>query len=158
MRHRESHAHFYGPNFRISFSHFGLILAYNSQFIGLRFAISHFMDRQSYIKILKQEFLSRRAADYSYSMRNFAKDLNLNHVHLSYILNDQRGLSRKKAELVARKLTHLNIQQRQEFLLTVSSVSARSRFARNLAKMGLKNNASGLQKRFNLIAQNKIAD
>lgn len=109
------------------------------------------MDRQSYIQILKQEFQYRRGSNHAYSLREFAKDINLNYSHLSYILSDQRGLSRRKAEFVARKLTHLNIKQRQEFLLKVSSASARSRFARNLARMGLKNNASGLQKRFNLI-------
>lgn len=109
------------------------------------------MSRIKYIEILKQEFLQRRQKNYTYSMRQFAAELNLDFSHLGYILRDQRGLSRRKAEVVARKLTHLNIQQRQEFLLIVSSVSARSRFARNLAKMGLKNNKSGLQKKFNLI-------
>lgn len=110
------------------------------------------MDRQSYIQILKQEFQQRRGSNHTYSLRDFAKDINLNYSHLSYVLNAQRGLSRKKAELVARKLNHLNFAQRQEFLLIVSSVSARSRFARNLSRMGLKNNKSGLQKRFNLLA------
>lgn len=109
------------------------------------------MDRQHYIQILKKEFLQRRQTNHTYSMRTFAKDLDLNYSHLSYILNGDRGLSRKKAEVVARKLSHLNFSQRQEFLLLVSSVSARSRFARNLARMGLKNIKSGLQKRFNLI-------
>ncbi len=125
---------------------------------GLRFACELIMDRQKYIQILKQEFQHRRKLNYTYSLREFAKDINLNYSHLSYILSDLRGLSRRKAEFVASKLSHLNIQQRQEFLLKVSSVSARSRFARNLAKMGLKNNASGLQKRFNLMAQLRIAD
>jgi len=107
------------------------------------------MDRQKYIEILKQELLHRRQLHYTYSLRQFAAELNLDFSHLGYILRDQRGLSRKKAEFVARKLSHLNFSQRQEFLLIVTSISARSRFARNLAKMGLKNKKSELQKRFN---------
>lgn len=109
------------------------------------------MDRQSYIQIIKREFQHRRYINHTYSMRAFAAELNLNYSHLSYVLNDQRGLSRRKAEIIATKLTHLNISQRREFLLLVSANSARSRFARNLSKMGLKNIESGLQKRFNSI-------
>lgn len=104
-----------------------------------------------YIQILKREFLHRRQSHHTYSLRQFANELNLDFSHLGYILRDQRGLSRRKAEFVARKLNHLNFAQRQEFLLLVSSASARSRFARNLARMGLKNKESGLQKRFNSI-------
>lgn len=106
------------------------------------------MDHQNYIQILKREFQHRREMNHTYSMRLFAQDLEIDYSHLSYILNGHRGLSRRKAEVVARKLTHLNFTQRQEFLLIVSSVSARSRFARNLARMGLKSRRSGLQKRF----------
>lgn len=107
------------------------------------------MEREDYIRILKQEFLVRRGKDHTYSMRDFAKDLQLTHSHLSYILNDQRGLSRRKAEVASRKLSHLNFSQRQEFLLIVSAVSSRSQFRRNMAKMGLKNKKSELEQRFN---------
>lgn len=96
------------------------------------------MNRHLYIEFLKNEFSYRRAKDTFYSLRNFAIDLELEPGHLSRILRNQRGLSRKKAELIARKLTHLNYSERKRFLRLVSATSGRSKFERNLAKMGLK--------------------
>ncbi|WP_409479949.1 hypothetical protein [Pseudobdellovibrio sp. HCB154] len=101
------------------------------------------MNRIRYIEILKAEFVHRRSKNIFYSLRNFAKDLELNPMHLSNILNNKRGLSRRKAEIVAGKLRHLNFSERRRFLLLVSATSARSRFERNLAKMGLKNQQVG---------------
>lgn len=153
MRHQERSKCFCAKLFGFSFRISDLLDHSIHHHSSMQFARALIMDRQKYIQILKQEFQHRRGSNHVYSLRDFAKDINLNYSHLSYVLNAQRGLSRKKAEFVARKLSHLNFAQRQEFLLIVSSISARSRFARNLARMGLRNNASGLQKRFNLIAQ-----
>lgn len=97
------------------------------------------MTRSEYIKILNIEFAHRKKVDIFYSLRKFAFDLEIDFSHLGYVLRNERGLSRRKAEMVALKLTHLNYQQRKEFLLLVSACSARSRFERNLARMGLKN-------------------
>ena len=97
------------------------------------------MNRTKYIEILKTEFLHRRSKNIFYSLRSFAKDLELDPMHLSNILNNKRGLSRRKAEFIARRLLHLKFVERRRFLLLVSATSARSCFERNLAKMGLKN-------------------
>ena len=61
-------------------------------------------ERAKYIKILTEKFKQRRALNLYYSLRNFARDLNLDHKHLSRILKNQKGLSRKKAEIISRKL------------------------------------------------------
>ena len=108
------------------------------------------LHRARYTEILKEEFIQRRTKDIFYSLRSFAKDLELNPIHLSNILANKRGLSRRRAEVVSRQLRHLNFEERRKFLLLVSAASARSSFARNLAKMGLKNAQSGLQHRFHM--------
>lgn len=97
------------------------------------------MSRIKYIEILKEEFVQRRLKNTFYSLRSFAKDLELDPMHLSNILSNKRGLSRRKAEFVSRNLFHLRYSERRRFLLLVSAASGRSRFERNLAKMGLKN-------------------
>lgn len=97
------------------------------------------MDRSKYIKILEKEFSTRREKNIYYSLRQFALDLEVDFSHLGYVLRNERGFSRKKAESISRKLTHLNYSQRKEFLRLVSATSGRSRYERNLAKMGLKN-------------------
>lgn len=61
------------------------------------------MNRSAYIEILKTEFSYRRTKNIFYSLRDFAKDLELNSMHLSNIMNNKRGLSRQKAEDIARK-------------------------------------------------------
>lgn len=97
------------------------------------------MDRSEYIKILHKEFLTRKEQDIYYSLRQFARDLEVDFSHLGYVLRNERGFSRRKAELISRKLTHLNYPDRKNFIRLVSAASARSRFEKNLAKMGLKN-------------------
>lgn len=96
------------------------------------------MKRLLYIEILKTEFSYRRTKDTFYSLRSFAADLELGPAHLSRILNNERGLSREKAEDIARKL-HIDYAQRRKFVRLVAAISSRSKFKKNLAKMGLKN-------------------
>ena len=103
------------------------------------FAQHSFMDRSQYIKILQQEFLKRKEQDIYYSLRQFALDLEVDFSHLGYVLRNERGFSRKKAEVISRKLTHLNYRDRKKFVRLVSAASGRSRFEKKLAKMGLKN-------------------
>lgn len=97
------------------------------------------MDRSKYIKILQKEFSTRREANIYYSLRQFALDLEVDFSHLGYVLRNERGFSRRKAELISRKLTHLNFSERKSFIRLVSAASGKSRFEKNLAKMGLKN-------------------
>lgn len=104
--------------------------------------------RADFIIVLKNEFYYRRTKDINYSLRRFASDLGLNPMHLCNILRNNRGLSRKKAELISLKL-NISHDERRRFHLLVSAASARSKLARNLARMGLKNKTSGLQQRVN---------
>ncbi len=59
-------------------------------------------------------------------------------MHLSYVLRGQRGLSRKKAEVIS-KVLRLSYGDRKKFLQIVSALSARSIRERNLAQLGLRN-------------------
>ncbi|MES2803429.1 MAG: hypothetical protein V4654_13120 [Bdellovibrionota bacterium] len=94
--------------------------------------------RTEFISILASELSFRRTKDMHYSLRQFAADIDLNPMHLSNILKNKRGLSRKKAEIISRKF-NLSHAERRRFHLLVSATSARSKFARNLATLGLKN-------------------
>jgi len=94
--------------------------------------------RLKLIKVILDEFEYRRRKDLHYSIRRFAFDVGMNHVHLNQVLLNQRGLSRKKAELISRQF-NLDYAGRKRFYLLVSASCARSVLARNLALMGLKN-------------------
>ncbi len=90
-----------------------------------------------YREILKAEFNQRRKTDPFYSLRSFAKDLDVTHQHLSLILKGKRGLSKLKAEFIA---THLGFKTHaiRRFGFLVASQSGRSIVERNLAIQGLK--------------------
>jgi hypothetical protein len=96
------------------------------------------MTRLTYIEILKHEFKFRREKNLTYSLRRFAADLDLNPIHFHKIINNKCGISRAKAEKIARKL-HLPYIERRKFILLVTAASSRSHFQKNLAKMGLRN-------------------
>lgn len=95
-------------------------------------------ERVKYINFLVEEFMYRRTVNIYYSLRNFARDLELDHRHLGRILKNEKGLSRRKAEVISRKL-NLPFNERRKFNLLVSAASARRQFERNLAAYGLKN-------------------
>lgn len=94
--------------------------------------------RPKVIQVLLEEFEFRRRNDLHYSIRRFAYDIGMNHIHLNQVLLNQRGLSRKKAELIS-KTFNLSYAGRKRFYLLVSAACSRSILARNLALMGLKN-------------------
>lgn len=98
----------------------------------------------SYVVILKRGYELRKTRNPRYSLRKYAKDLELTPMHLSYILRGQRGLSRKKAEIIS-KVLRLSYSDRKKFLWIVSALSARAFRERNLAQLGLRNSQlSGL--------------
>lgn len=97
-----------------------------------------------YVVILKRGYELRKARNPRYSHRKYAKDLELTPMHLSYILRGQRGLSRKKAEVIS-KVLRLSYADRKKFIWIVSALSARAFRERNLAQLGLRNSLlSGL--------------
>lgn len=101
--------------------------------------------RQKVIDVIKQEYRLRRYEDFKYSLRKFALDIGMNHVHLSQVLQNQRGLSRKKAEQITQKF-NLNIKERRRFHLLVGACG-KSVLKRNLALMGLRNSLVNESKR-----------
>ena len=100
--------------------------------------------RQKVIDVILQEYRLRRYKDINYSLRKFASDIGMNHVHLSQVLQNQRGLSRAKAEQITREF-NLNIKERRRFHLLVGACG-RSVLKRNLALMGLRNSLNSNSK------------
>lgn len=74
----------------------------------------------SYVVILEEEFQRRIVADPSYSLRSFAKFLQINPGTLSLILNRKRPLSLKMANLILPRL-NLNPEEEKNFLRSVFS-------------------------------------
>ncbi len=93
--------------------------------------------RKQVVEVILKEFKFRRYNDIKYSIRKFAADIGMNHVHLSQVLLDRRGLSRKKAEQISVKF-NLDYEGRIRFFRLVSACG-RSKLKRNMALMGLKN-------------------
>lgn len=89
-----------------------------------------------YRMILKGELDSRCAQNPRYSLRAFARDLNLAPSRLSEILNKKQGLSRKAADKIADHLGYRN-DEKEYFLDLVSSNHARSKREREVARIRL---------------------
>lgn len=94
--------------------------------------------KQQFINIILKEFELRKRKSLHYSLRQFARDLNINPMHLSNVLRGTRGISRSKAEEIS-KTFNLKYEERIHFYRLVSASCGRSKLKRNLAKMGLKN-------------------
>lgn len=95
------------------------------------------LENLGYVSLLEKYFELRKRRNPRYSLRKYAKDLELTPMHLSHILRGQRGLSRKKAEVIA-KVLRLSYADRKKFLQIVSALSARAYRERNLAQLGLR--------------------
>ena len=90
----------------------------------------------NYRDIIKNELKKRCEKNSRYSLRAFARDLDLAPSRLSEVLNARTGLSREKAEEIA---THLgmNSDEKEFFCTLVESEHARSEIDRELAKTKL---------------------
>ena len=95
-----------------------------------------FEAENNYRKILKNELEKRCKKNSQYSLRAFARDLELTSARLSEILNNKRGLSRQKSEQIA-KLLNFNEQECEYFCNLVESKHARSKIKRDLAQTRL---------------------
>ena len=62
------------------------------------------MHQTSYINLLKDEFLSRKAKNSRYSLRSFAKFIDITPSHVSMIFSGKRHLSHEMALKVSKKL------------------------------------------------------
>lgn len=81
---------------------------------------------------LSTELARRRLRNKSYSMRAFARDLELSPSRLSEVLNGHEGLSEQSAERVAARLA-LKTKEREYFRDLVLATSARNRTVRKFA-------------------------
>ena len=62
------------------------------------------METQKLTEILKKEFIGRCQRNEKYSLRSYARNLNIDHSLLAKILKNQKNLSKKMAFLVGQKL------------------------------------------------------
>ena len=90
-----------------------------------------------YRDVLKQELDARCANNDRYSLRAFARDLELAPSRLSEILNGKQGLSPKAASTVAVKMG-LRESEQERFRDLVASRHARSKTDREAAKIRLR--------------------
>ena len=91
---------------------------------------------EDYRHILRLELKRRKALSPKYSMRDFAKDLGLFPSHMSYVLRNKKGLSRKSGRRIARRFAFTS-RETQYFSLLVCLKSARSKLERNFARASL---------------------
>jgi plasmid maintenance system antidote protein VapI len=100
----------------------------------------------TYLEIIREVFLERRAANITYTLRQFANDLGIKERHLSKILAGDKGLSKQNAFIVGRRLG-LGLREAKEFRFLVSAESGRSRYERNLASQWLQKKSSAAEKK-----------
>lgn len=90
----------------------------------------------SFREIILQVFRDRSLSNPGYSLRSFARDLEMGPANLSEVLSNKKGLSAKKAAAVARGLK-LPEWQQQMFCDLVAKEHAKSPTARTEAKKRL---------------------
>ncbi len=90
-----------------------------------------------YRQILLEELESRKYFDQSYSLRSFAKELDMTPSHLSDVLKSKHGISKKKASNIARILG-FEEDKKVLFCDQVESCHGRSKVSRESALKRLK--------------------
>lgn len=88
--------------------------------------------KYDYRHILKSEFDRRSSVNPSYSLRAFARDLDIQAPQLSAVLLGKKGLSSKKASTVAKTLGFSKTEEKK-FVAAVSAAHARSKLGRETA-------------------------
>lgn len=92
---------------------------------------------EGYQRVLRSELEKRCAKNPRYSLRAFARDLELSASHLSGILGGRYGLSREGAVSISRRIG-LAAGETEIFVQSVESQHARSRVLRQVASEKLK--------------------
>lgn len=88
---------------------------------------------QEYRRIVKEELERRRSHNPSYSLRAFARDLELAPSRVSRVINGKEGFSRKSAEKTAR-LMGLGPEQIQNFCQLVEESRKRNGASSSLTR------------------------
>ena len=94
-----------------------------------------------YLDILKKEFDARKRANKSYSLRAFARDLELSPSRLSEVLSNKSGLSEQSAERIARKIK-LSPSEAKLFIELVNKKHGRSSKTRQEAEEYIESNSN----------------
>lgn len=94
------------------------------------------LDEKDYRSILKKEYQDRFRRNSRYTLRAFARDLELSSGRLSDVLNSKKGLSRASAEKIAGKLGYTSAE-RDVFCDLVDAADARALAQKNLARLRL---------------------
>jgi uncharacterized protein (TIGR02147 family) len=96
-----------------------------------------FYKKRDFRSILMLEFEQRKMRRASYSIRAFARDLAINPVTLTAVLNKRHGISRKVAEGIADRLK-FDARRKGFFCDLVDSLHARTKFEKTQAQLRLK--------------------
>jgi uncharacterized protein (TIGR02147 family) len=104
-----------------------------------------FFKQRDFRSILMFEFERRKMRRASYSIRAFARDLAINPVTLTAVLNKRHGISRKAAEGIADRLK-FDARKKSFFCDLVDSLHARTRFEKTSALIRLKEYRADFEK------------
>lgn len=91
------------------------------------------MQKADYRKILMTSLSRRQSVNPAYSLRAFARDLQISASSISLILSGQQGLSGAKATYIANKIGLVG-KERELFLLSVESSHSRNPNSKKLAQ------------------------
>lgn len=94
-------------------------------------------DQDDYREILKLELIKRQKNNPRYSLRAFGRDIELAPSKLSEIMSGKQGMSQASGKTVAEKL-RFNGEETEYFLLLIEYKHARSKAAKDLAKIKLR--------------------
>lgn len=92
--------------------------------------------QNDYVQILKDHLIERCRRNKGYSLRAFARDLEISPQRLSHILNGRHGLSSKSAMIIAKNLG-LNESETTLFCTLVEQKHARSKLVKEEASKKL---------------------
>lgn len=84
------------------------------------------MQQEVYLQILQREFDKKKDKNPRYSLRIFARHLDIDHSTLSQIFSRKRGISEKLAQKIVGNLT-LTHHEKQKFLTSVDTCFARAK-------------------------------
>ncbi len=104
---------------------------------------------EGYQRVLRSELEKRCAKNSRYSLRAFARDLDLSASHLSGIMSGRYGLSREGAISISRRIG-LAAGETEIFVQSVESQHARSKVLRQAASEKLKSLLSSSKKKTKL--------
>ena len=100
-----------------------------------------------YRDTIRNKYSERASRNNNYSLRSFARDLDIPAPRLSDILNHKRGTSVERGKSLAVKL-NLNKRETENFLLSIKAIHSRSSAIKDLSKKQLLINSREDQKNF----------